>query len=194
MTTSAKAQLRYLHVAPRKTRAVADVIRGLPAIEAEAQLLLMPRRAATPLLKLLRSAMANAKQIMKKDADALFIKEIRVDQGPKSKRWMPRARGAMSAIERKTSHVSLVLGVMSVPKASRFVIRKPVEKKEAEKKKAKSRPQRKSGRGSSTKSGPKHEHLPGRQAGEHERERSREEKKEGEKKGFAQRFFRRKAV
>lgn len=172
METQAKAQLRYLHIAPRKTRAVVDVIRGLSVAEAEAQLLLMPRRAATPLLKLLRSATANAKQTMKKDADTLFIKEIRVDQGPKSTRWMPRARGAMSPIERKTSHVSIVLEVLAAPKLSRFVIQKPSKKKTEEKKKTKAK----------AKPEP------------HDHEHVHEEKKEVEKKGFAQRFFRRKAV
>ncbi|MFH0806421.1 MAG: 50S ribosomal protein L22 [Candidatus Brennerbacteria bacterium] len=170
MEPQAKAQLRYLHIAPRKTRAVVDVIRGLPVTEAEAQLLLLPRRAATPLLKLLRSATANAKQVMKKEADALFIKEIRVDQGPKSTRWMPRARGAMSPIERKTSHVSIILEALATPKASRFTVRKPVKKQTEEKKKRKPKPEA------------------------HEETHAREEKKEVEKKGFAQRFFRRKAV
>lgn len=173
MTTYAKAQLRYLHASPRKTRAVADVIRGLPVAEAEAQLLLMPRRVATPLLKLLRSAAANAKQVLKKDADALFIKEIRVDQGPKSVRWMPRARGAMSPIERKTSHVSLVLDALAVPRASRFVVRKPLKKGTDEKKKAK---------------------VKAEKPHDHDREEKKEVEKKVEKKGFAQRFFRRKAV
>ena len=175
MTTFAKAQLRYLHIAPRKTRAVVDVIRGLPVTEAEAQLLLMPRRAATPLLKLLRSAAANAKQTLKQEPDALFIKEIRVDQGPKSVRWMPRARGAMSPIERKTSHVSLVLGILPAAKASRFTIRKPVKKGTDEKKKTKPKAEK------------PHDH-------EHDREEKKEVEKKAEKKGFAQRFFRRKAV
>lgn len=171
METQATAKLRYLHIAPRKTRAVVDVIRGLPVDEAEAQLLLMPRRAATPLLKLLRSATANAKQTLKQEPDALFIKEIRVDQGPKSTRWMPRARGAMSPIERKTSHVTVVLGVRPAPKASRFTIRKPVKKGTDEGKKK-----------------PKAE-----KPHAHAREEQEEEKKV-EKKGFAQRFFRRKSV
>ncbi len=170
MTQYAKAQLRYLHVSPRKTRAVADVIRGLSVTEAEAQLMLMPRRAATPLLKLLRSAAANAKQTMKKDADALFVKEIRVDQGPKSTRWMPRARGAMSPIERKTSHISVTLGAFEVSKPSRFTIRKPVKKASEAKKKAKPKPET------------------------HEHEHAHDEKETTEKKGFAQRIFRRKAV
>lgn len=182
MTTHATAKLRYLHIAPRKTRAAVDVIRGLSVPEAEAQLLLMPRRAATPLLKLLRSAAANAKQAMKKDADALFIKEIRVDQGPKSTRWMPRARGAMSPIERKTSHVSIVLGVVIAPKASRFTIKGPEKKKIKVKSETHDhdRPSRsQSDRGSSMKSG---------------HEEKKETEKKAEKKGFAQRFFRRKAV
>lgn len=180
MTTHATAKLRYLHIAPRKTRAVADVIRGLSVPEAEAQLLLMPRRAATPLLKLIRSASANARTTMKLEPEALFIKEIRVDQGPKSTRWMPRARGAMSPIERKTSHVSVLLGMLTEPKKSRFVIRGPVKKKDEEKKKKKAKQEMH-----------EHDHP-------HRPEGAAHEEKEGEKvekkKGFAQRIFRRKAV
>jgi large subunit ribosomal protein L22 len=195
METQAKAHLRYLHIAPRKTRAVVDVLRGLPVREAEAQLLLMPRRAATPLLKLLRSAAANAKQVMKKDADELFIKEIRVDQGPKSTRWMPRARGAMSPIERKTSHVSIVLGIAESPKPSRFVIKVPVKKREEEKKR------------SSAPHGHDHahDHVHERPHEDKERGKTPEVRKEkgrseitpregGEKRGFMQRVFRRKAI
>lgn len=184
MTTYAKAQLRYLRLAPRKTRAVADVIRGLPVTEAEVQLLLMPRRAATPLLKLLRSAAANARTVLKQEPEALFIKEVRVDQGPKSTRWMPRARGAMSPIERKTSHVSIVLGVLAALEKPRFVIHKPA-KKQTEEKKKKAKPKIEASRsprdrGSAAKSGRDHDHS--------------HEEKEVEKKGFAQRIFRRKAV
>ena len=86
------AQLRYLRIAPRKVRSVADLIRGLPVQDAEAQLMVQRRRPAKPLLKLLRSAVANAKN-NKQNADHLFISEIRVDQGPMLKRMLPRARG-----------------------------------------------------------------------------------------------------
>ena len=104
------AQLRYLRIAPRKVRSVADLIRGLPVQDAEAQLMVQSRRPAKPLLKLLRSAVANAKN-KSQNADHLFISEIRVDQGPMLKRHLPRARGSASPIQKKMSHVSLTLGV-----------------------------------------------------------------------------------
>ncbi|MBI2278580.1 MAG: 50S ribosomal protein L22 [Candidatus Brennerbacteria bacterium] len=169
MTSSAHAYLRYLRAAPRKTRAVADVIRGLSVSEAEAQLLLMSRSAAMPILKLLRSAAANARVVLKREPHALFVKEIRVDQGPKSKRWMPRARGAMSPIERKTSHVSIVLGMLAAPKPARFTIKEAVK------------PQEKTG---------------GKKTGTREHDHVHEEREgqESEKRGFAKRVFRRKAV
>lgn len=103
------AKLRYAHVPPRKMRLVADVIRGLSVSEAEAQLMLSPRRPAGLLRKLLRSAEANA-TFKKLETGGLYVKEIRVDQGPKQKRGTPRARGSMSLIEKRTSHVTIVLG------------------------------------------------------------------------------------
>lgn len=126
---TATATLKYLKIAPRKTRLLADVIRGLSVNEAQAQLTLSPRRASQPLLKLLRSAAANAKQIHKADDGQLYIKEIMVDQGPRFKRWMPRARGSVSLIEKKTSHVRLVLGLRPESQAPRFVFPlKPAKK------------------------------------------------------------------
>jgi len=104
------AQLRYLRIAPRKTRGVADLIRGLSVNEAEAQLLVQRRRPAKALLKLLRSAVANAKN-NKLNPDHLFVSEIRVDGGPMLKRFLPRARGSASPIQRKMSHVTITLGV-----------------------------------------------------------------------------------
>ena len=105
---TATAKLRYLKMTPRKVRRLADIVKGLSASEAEAQLMMQGRRAAHPLLKLLRSALANAKE-MKLDAAKLVVKSIRVDQGPMLKRFLPRARGSASPIERKMSHVALIL-------------------------------------------------------------------------------------
>lgn len=125
------AQLKHLRIAPRKTRLAADVIRGLPVQEAEGQLLLSRRRASTALLKLLRSAVANAKNNNKLESTKLYIKEIRVDQGPVFKRFMPRAFGRVSLIEKKTSHITLVLGVSDKLSEQRFVIKeKPKKKKD----------------------------------------------------------------
>jgi large subunit ribosomal protein L22 len=93
---------------PRKTRSVSDLVKGLSANEAEAQLILNPRRAAKPILKLLRSALANAKGA-KLDPEKLFIKTITVNQGKMLKRYLPRARGSASPIQKKMSHITLVL-------------------------------------------------------------------------------------
>jgi large subunit ribosomal protein L22 len=102
------ATLRYLRIAPRKTRSVADLIRGLPVDAAEAQLMVQRRRPAKAILKLLRSAVANAKN-NKLNADHLFVAEIRVDGGPMIKRFLPRARGSASPIQKKMSHVTITL-------------------------------------------------------------------------------------
>lgn len=126
--TEYKAKLNFLRMAPRKVRSVGDLIKGLPVNEAEAQLLMQSRRPAKPLLKLLRSAIANAKNNGLSDAGHLYIASLRVDGGPMLKRILPRARGSASPIEKKMSHVTLVLGVNEEQKA-RFTIVAPKKKK-----------------------------------------------------------------
>ena len=126
--TTQTAKLNYLRIAPRKVRSVTDLIRGMSVNEAEAQLLMVRRRPSQPLLKLLRSAVANAKN-KQIDPSHLFIAEIRVDQGPMLKRIMPRAHGSASPIQKKMSHITLVLGVN--PKlSSKFTIVAAKKKKE----------------------------------------------------------------
>lgn len=110
MDQQTTAKLNYLRIAPRKTRSVADLVRGMHVNDAEAQLLVQRRRPAKALLKLLRSAVANAKN-NKLNADHLFIAEIRVDGGPMIKRYLPRARGSASPIQKKMSNVTIVLRV-----------------------------------------------------------------------------------
>lgn len=127
------ASAHYIRVTPRKMRAVADVIRGLPVEEAEAQLLLQRRRAAKPLLKLLRSAVANVKNNQHAEISHLYIASIAVDQGPMLKRSLPRARGMATPIQKKTSHVKIVLNENLKLKASRFtIITQKKEKKTSE--------------------------------------------------------------
>jgi large subunit ribosomal protein L22 len=105
------ASLRFLRVAPRKVRLVADEVRGLKVGDALAMLKFTPQAAAAPLAKLLRSAVANAEQKGGRvDVDALFVKTLTVDQGPKMRRFMPRAMGRAYRIEKKTSHVYVELG------------------------------------------------------------------------------------
>lgn len=104
-----KAELNYLRIAPRKVRLVADLIRGKPVKEAQSILEFTVKKAANPLLKLLKSAIANAKHNFNLDENKLFISKLLVNEGPKLKRIMPRARGRAATIQKKTSHIILVL-------------------------------------------------------------------------------------
>ena len=103
------AKLRYLRIAPRKVRLVADLIRGKRIEEAQNILNFKVKKAALPLLKLLRSATANAKNNFQLDESNLYIAKILVDEGPKYKRWRARARGRADEIQKKTSHITVVL-------------------------------------------------------------------------------------
>ena len=124
------AKLNYLKMAPRKVRLVADTIKGLSVNDAEAHLLIQPRRSAKALLKLLRSATANAKNNQKLDTSHLFVQSIRVDQGPITKRYLPRARGSASPIQKKMSHVTLILGESTRARNDRFQIVVPKKLKD----------------------------------------------------------------
>jgi large subunit ribosomal protein L22 len=105
------AKLRFLRVAPRKVRLVADELRGKKVGDALALLKYTPQAAAGHLSKLLRSAVANAEQKGGRvDVDALYVKTLTVDQGPKMRRFMPRAMGRAYRVEKKTSHVYVELG------------------------------------------------------------------------------------
>lgn len=121
MATTAKANLRYLKIAPRKVRSVADLIRGRAVAHAQAQLMMQTRRSAEPLAKLLASAIANAEQAGM-DMEKLYVSSIRVDQGPMMKRMLPKARGRGTVIQKIMSHVSLVLGEKEGLKAAPFVM------------------------------------------------------------------------
>ena len=104
-----RATLRFLRIAPRKVRAVVDTIRGKRVEDALAILDFTRRSAAEPLARMLRGALANAANADNIDVDSLRIKEIHVDQGPTIKRYRPRAMGRATLVQKKTSHVHLVL-------------------------------------------------------------------------------------
>lgn len=122
------AKLNYLKIAPRKVRLIANTLKGLPVKEAEAQLLMRIQRSSEPLLKLLRSAVANAKNNKKMDVSKLFISSIFVNPGPMLKRFMPRAQGRATPIHKKMSHVVLVLSEAENKYVERFVINPPAKK------------------------------------------------------------------
>lgn len=127
-------KLNYLKIAPRKVRLIANTLKGLSVKEAEAQLILRVQRSSEPLLKLLRSAVANARN-KKIDVSKLFVSSVLVDQGPMLKRFLPRAQGRATPIHKKMSHVTLVLSEAQNAFHNRFVINPPV-KKEKNKKEA----------------------------------------------------------
>lgn len=115
-------KLKYLRIAPRKVRLISDLIRGKSAEEAQNILSFTTKRATLPLLKLLKSAIVNAKNNFQVEESNLYISKILVDEGPKYKRWMPRARGQASEIQKKTSHIIIVLDeIVKKPKKSQKI-------------------------------------------------------------------------
>ncbi len=121
------AKLRYLRIAPRKVRLVADLIRGERVDKAQVILNFTRKKAALPILKLLNQAVANAKnEDPRVEEGNLYIAKILVDEGPRIKRQLPRARGRADVIQKKTSHITLVLD--EIEKKTKK--KKPVPKKE----------------------------------------------------------------
>lgn len=104
-----KASLNYLRIAPRKVRLVAGLLGGKGVKEAELELLHLSKRAALPMLKLLHSAVANAKHNFDLAAESLRVKSVIVNQGAPLKRYRPRAFGRSSPIRKETSRLMLVL-------------------------------------------------------------------------------------
>ncbi len=124
------AKLNYLRIAPRKVRLVADLIRGKTVEEAETLLSFLPQKSALPLVKLLKSAIASAKNNLQLEPANLYIAKIMVNEGPKLKRWRPRARGQAYEIQKKTSHIVLVLESKVKPKKKAKKVKTEEVKKE----------------------------------------------------------------
>ena len=106
----ARAQARYIRVTPMKARRVVDLIRGLPAAEAQAILRYAPQAATEPVGKVLKSAIANATNNNGADVNILVSTGARVDEGPTMKRFRPRAQGRAVRIRKRTSHITIVVG------------------------------------------------------------------------------------
>ncbi len=111
-----KAKLNNLRISPRKVRLVIDLIRGLDVSEAKLQLNFLVKKSAKPILKLLDSAVANAKNNFKLNESDLYISEIFASEGPTLKRIMPRAMGRAFHIMKRTSHITIVLEEKEKPK------------------------------------------------------------------------------
>ncbi|OGR30712.1 MAG: 50S ribosomal protein L22 [Desulfuromonadaceae bacterium GWB2_53_15] len=103
------AKLTSIRLSPRKTRLVVDLVRGKGIQDALNTLRFMPQPSAKLIIKLLRSAVANAEQKGVSDVDRLFVKSIFVDGGAVLKRFVPRAMGRASKIRKPTSHINVTL-------------------------------------------------------------------------------------
>ncbi len=117
-----KAQLNYLNITPRKVRLVGNTLKGLTVSEAEAQLILRPQRASGKLLKLLRSALSNAKNNRQMNAEQLIVSQVVVNPAPSLKRSLPRAQGRATPILKRMSHVTIILKEAPKPIVQKFSI------------------------------------------------------------------------
>ncbi len=127
-----KFYLNNLRIAPRKVRLVVALIKGSPVEEAEIQLKFQSKRAALPILKLLKSGVASAINNFNLSLENLYVANIFVNEGQTLKRFRPRAFGRAGAIHKKTSHITLVLEerIMPSAKKTKKKIIKEVELKE----------------------------------------------------------------
>jgi large subunit ribosomal protein L22 len=105
----AKAHVKFVRIAPRKAQLVADLIRGKQVGEAIAILRHTPKSASTIIEKLLNSAIANAEHNFQLDVNKLVVSQVFANQGPTMKRFRPRAMGRASRINKRTSHITLVV-------------------------------------------------------------------------------------
>ena len=124
-----KAQLNNLRLAPRKVRAVVNLVKGRNVVDALSQLEVMVKRSSSPVAKLLKSAVANAENNYNMVRENMYIKNINVDEGVKLKRFKPKGFGRVSPVEKKTSRIRLILAE-SVAGLKRASIEKRVKEKE----------------------------------------------------------------
>lgn len=105
----ARAQHNYARISPRKVKIVCDLIRGKDTKTATALLMQTPKAASELMIKILNSAVANAENNHKMDPDKLYVSETFANPGPILKRSMPRAQGRMFRINKRTSHITIVV-------------------------------------------------------------------------------------
>lgn len=131
-TPASKATLWMTNCSPVRTRVVADLIRGKSLNFATTQLMLSPKvKPARVILKLLRSAAANAAQKGTVDLDRLYVSELQINEGPRIKRFMPRAQGRADTIVSRTSHIILKLSEKSAVTTKKAASGSKVKSKKA---------------------------------------------------------------
>lgn len=190
-----KAKAKYIRMSPRKVRLVVDLIRGLDMERAYQQLMLVNKAAVKPVKKLLDSAVANAHHNFEIEKENLFIKEIRVDEGPTLQRWMPRAYGRATPILKRSSHISVILGekVPSKAKPKKKPTARESSKVDAKTVKGDIVPKTVSQEAKQPKESEEiKEPFDARRKGKH-RDQQHFDKKDMKKKGFLKKIFKRKS-
>ncbi len=190
-----KAKAKHIKTSPRKVRLVIDAVRGLKTDKALDQLKFMNKLSAKSITKLIKSGIANAMNNYELSEDNLFIKEIKADDGPTLKRWMPRAHGRATTIRKRTTHINLTLGEIKdsgVKKSKSKKVEAPikigaqVKKDEGIKSKSKNKDTKKEKVAETKEEGQKI--VDPRMEG-----RGGHTANEGGKKGFSSKIFRRKS-
>lgn len=118
-----RAHAKFIRMSPRKVKLVADLIRGLDVNSAEVQLRFTLKAASEPMLKLLKSAVANAENNFNLKKENLFVKTIFVNEGPMLKRFRPRAFGRAGLILKRMCHITIILDE-AVPSSEKKAIKK----------------------------------------------------------------------
>mgnify|MGYP000380104135 CR=1 FL=1 len=106
----AKAVAKYIRISPRKSRLVIDLIRGKNVNQAEAILKFTPNKPAEDIIKVLHSAIANAENNLNLSREELIVTKAFIDEGPRLKRFKPRAQGRADRMVHRTSHITVVVG------------------------------------------------------------------------------------
>ncbi|NJP05771.1 MAG: 50S ribosomal protein L22 [Chloroflexaceae bacterium] len=105
----ARATTKYIRLSPYKTRRVINIVRGKRVDEALAILQYMPHKAAREVARTIKSAAANAEHNFDMEINDLVVKTIFADEGPRLKRYMPRARGRIDSIQKPTTHITVIV-------------------------------------------------------------------------------------
>ena len=116
--TKVKAQAKWIRISPRKLGRVVELVRGKLAVEALQFLKFMPQKGARILEKVIKAAMANAKNNYKLDEGNLVISEAYANKGITMRRWQPRARGRINPINKRSSHVTVWVSAPQAPAPS----------------------------------------------------------------------------
>ena len=189
------AKMKNLRIAPRKTKLVADLVRGLDTEEALIQLDHCPKKTATYIKKLILSAMANGENNFGIDKKNMYISEIFVGAGPVLKRWMPKAFGRAGRILKRTSQITVVISEKIEGKGRKSPEQLEKERKaRLEEKKKLEKEARKNQEQAEKEEDKEKKKKPSLKSDNVAKKEVEKDKNKSEKKGWASKIFRRKSM